>query len=178
MQKTYCHISIFLTSKVCPMLKNCDIYDHWEPITIVIFNESLQTFVYIVPVSQCILQKLTKSETRRLCVLANTKLYHQNLLLWISMKFWIFVSTTLGLFSKDPPIYPNTHIKLTKIKIRSSLGQFKTLLRITHLAHIGSHSWSLFAPIHMKSWPKVKLGQVQVSSNIAQNHSSRPYRKS
>ena len=24
----------------------------------------------------------------------------------------------------------------------------------------------------MKSWPKVKLGQVQVGSNIAQNHSS------
>ena len=23
----------------------------------------------------------------------------------------------------------------------------------------------------MKSWPKVKLGQVQVGSNIAQNHS-------
>ena len=30
----------------------------------------------------------------------------------------------------------------------------------------------------MKSWPKVKLGQVQVGSNIAQNHSSSPYRKS
>ena len=49
------------------------------------------------------------NRTRRLCVLANTKLYHQNLLLWISMKYWILVSTTLGLFSKDPPIYPNTH---------------------------------------------------------------------
>ena len=24
----------------------------------------------------------------------------------------------------------------------------------------------------MESWPKVKLGQVQVGSNIAQNHSS------
>ena len=69
------------------------------------------------------LAKLQKHwKTRRL---ANTKLDHWNLLLWISMKFWILVSTTLGLFSKDPPIYPNTHIKLTKIKIRSSLGQFK-----------------------------------------------------
>ena len=67
----------------------------------------------------------SKRKTRRLCVLANTKLYHRNLLLWISMKFWILVSTTLGFFSKDPPIYPNTRIKLTKIKIRSSLGQFK-----------------------------------------------------
>ena len=27
----------------------------------------------------------------------------------------------------------------------------------------------------MKSWPKKKLGQVEVSSNIAQNHSSSPY---
>ena len=27
----------------------------------------------------------------------------------------------------------------------------------------------------MKSWPKVKLGQVQVGSNIAQNHSSSTY---
>ena len=27
----------------------------------------------------------------------------------------------------------------------------------------------------MKSWPNVKLGQVQVGSNIAQNHSSNPY---
>ena len=61
--------------------------------------------------------------TRRLCILANTKLYHQNLLLWISMKFWILVSTTLGLFSKDPPIYPNTHAKLTKIKIKPTWGQ-------------------------------------------------------
>ena len=26
----------------------------------------------------------------------------------------------------------------------------------------------------MKSWPKVKLGQVQVGSNIAQNPSSKP----
>ena len=30
----------------------------------------------------------------------------------------------------------------------------------------------LFAPIHMKSLPKVKFGQVGVGSNIAQNHSS------
>ena len=27
----------------------------------------------------------------------------------------------------------------------------------------------------MKSWPKVKLGQVQVDSNIAQNHPIGPY---
>ena len=38
--------------------------------------------------------------------------------------------------------------------------QIQTLLRITHLAYIiGSHIWSLFAQIHMKSWPKVKLGK-------------------
>ena len=28
----------------------------------------------------------------------------------------------------------------------------------------------------MKSWPKVKLGQVEVGSNIAQNQSSSPYK--
>ena len=32
----------------------------------------------------------------------------------------------------------------------------------------------IICPIHMKSLPKVKLGQVQVGSNIAQNHSSSP----
>ena len=82
------------------------------------------------------------------CVLANTKLYHRNLLLLISMKFWILVSTTLGLFSKDPPIYPNTHAKLAKIKIRSSLGQFKHCSESLII-------WSLFAPIHIKLSPKV-----------------------
>ena len=25
---------------------------------------------------------------------------------------------------------------------------------------IGNHMWSLFVPVHVKSWPKVKLGQV------------------
>ena len=30
----------------------------------------------------------------------------------------------------------------------------------------------------MKSWPKVKLGQVQVGSNIAQNHLYIAHRKS
>ena len=33
--------------------------------------------------------------TRRLCVLSNTKLYHQNLLLWISTKFWIAVQSNI-----------------------------------------------------------------------------------
>ena len=56
-------------------------------------------------------EKLTKSETRRLCVLANTKLYHRNLLLWISMTFWILVSTTLGLFFKRSTYSPPIHIQ-------------------------------------------------------------------
>ena len=30
--------------------------------------------------------------------------------------------------------------------------------------------WSLFIPVHIKSLPKMKLGQVEVDSNIAQNH--------
>ena len=29
--------------------------------------------------------------------------------------------------------------------------------------------WSLYVPIHVKSWPKVKLDQVEVDSNLAQN---------
>ena len=29
--------------------------------------------------------------------------------------------------------------------------------------------WLLFVPIHVKSWPKAKLAQVEVGSNIAQN---------
>ena len=34
--------------------------------------------------------------------------------------------------------------------------------------------WSLFAPVYVKSCPKVKLDKVEVDSNIAQNpfHSS------
>ena len=52
MSKAYAHISIFLPSKVCPMLKYSDIYDLGKPITIVIFNESLPTFAYILPVGQ------------------------------------------------------------------------------------------------------------------------------
>ena len=30
--------------------------------------------------------------------------------------------------------------------------------------------WSLYMPMHVKSCPKAKLGQVEVGSNIAQNH--------
>ena len=30
--------------------------------------------------------------------------------------------------------------------------------------------WSLSVPVSVKSWPKVKLGQVEVDSNIAQDH--------
>ena len=43
----------YFSRQVCPMLKYSDIYDIWEPITIEIFNESLQTFEYILPVGQC-----------------------------------------------------------------------------------------------------------------------------
>ena len=98
------------------------------------------------------------SKTRRLCVLANTKLYHRNLLLWISMKFWILVSTTLGLFPKDPPIYPNTHTKLTKIKIRS----VQTLLRITHLAHRKSY----LVIICPNSHEKLTKSEIRSSSSL------------
>ena len=43
----------FWRQKCVPMLKHSDIYDLREPITIVIFNESLQACAYILPVGQC-----------------------------------------------------------------------------------------------------------------------------
>ena len=110
-------------------------------------------------------------KTRRLCVLANTKLYHRNLLLWISIKYWILVSTTLGLFSKDPPIYPNTHTVdqyQNYVKFRS--GQ--TLLRITHLAHRKSYLVIICPNAHEKLTKSEIMSSS--SSNIAQNHSSSP----
>ena len=70
-------------------------------------------------------------------------------------------------------ICPNSHEKLTKSEIRSNSSQFEDCSE-SLIQPIGSHIWSFFAPIHMKSWPKVNLGQVQVGSNIAQNHSSSP----
>ena len=39
--------------------------------------------------------------TRRLCVLSNTKLYHQNLLLWISIKFAFWMAKSIFLHSSD-----------------------------------------------------------------------------
>ena len=58
-------------------------------------------------------------------------------------------------------ICPNSYEKLTKSEIRSSLSRFRTLLKITRLAKITSHIhvWPLLAPIHMKSWPNMKLGR-------------------
>ena len=61
---------------------------------------------------------------------------------------------------------------LEKLRCHSAGGAKKlesvrTLLKIT--LYLGSHIWSLFAQMHMKSWRKYKLGQVEVSSNIAQN---------
>ena len=32
--------------------------------------------------------------------------------------------------------------------------------------------WSLFVPVYVKSWPKVKWGQVEVDSNIAKKKKS------
>ena len=70
-------------------------------------------------------------------------------------------------------ICPNSHEKLTKSEIRSSSSRFEHCSE-SLIQPIGSHIWSLFVPKHMKSLPKVKLGQVQVGSNIAQNHSYSP----
>ena len=56
-------------------------------------------------------------------------------------------------------ICPNSHKKFTKIKIRSSWSQFEHCSE-SLIWPLGSYTCSLFAPFHMKSWPKVKLGKV------------------
>ena len=66
---------------------------------------------------------------------------------------------------------PNAYEKLTKSEIRSNLSRFKHCSK-SFMQPIGSHYRSLFAPIHMKSWTKSKLGKIGVGLNIAQNHSS------
>ena len=66
-------------------------------------------------------------------------------------------------------ICPNSNAKLTKSEIRSSSSRFEHCSE-SLIYPIGSQIWSLFAPIHMKSGPKVKLGQIQIGLNIAQNH--------
>ena len=68
-------------------------------------------------------------------------------------------------------ICPTSYEKLTKSEIRSSWNWFEHCSK--SLIHPPkSHIWSLFAPIHMKSWPNVKSGKVVVHSNIAWNNSS------
>ena len=53
-------------------------------------------------------------------------------------------------------ICPNSHDKFTKSEIRSSWSRFKHCSE-SLVQPIGSHIWSLFAPIYMTSLPKVKL---------------------
>ena len=55
-------------------------------------------------------------------------------------------------------ICPNSHKMLTKSEIRSSLSRFEHCSE-SLIKPIGSHIWSLFAPIHKKSWPKAKLAR-------------------
>ena len=68
---------------------------------------------------------------------------------------------------------PNSYEKLTKSEIRSNWSRFRHCSK-SFIYPLGSHIRSLFAPIHMTSWPK-SLVQVGVGSNIAQNHSSSQY---
>ena len=62
-------------------------------------------------------------------------------------------------------ICPNSQEKLSKSLIRSNSSRFEHCSE-SLIWPIGSHIWSLFAPIHMKCWPKVKLGQVIICSNL------------
>ena len=74
-------------------------------------------------------------------------------------------------------ICANSCQKLTKSEIGSSWSRFEHCSESLVLP-IGSHMWSLFVPVHVQIWPKVKLGQVEVDSNIAQNHFHIVHRKS
>ena len=65
------------------MLKYSDIYDILEPITIVIFNESLQTFVYILPVGQCTPDK--KCNVRKWRNASSVDIEPNNLMAYISL---------------------------------------------------------------------------------------------
>ena len=71
-------------------------------------------------------------------------------------------------------LFAPIHIKkLTKSEIRSSWSQFEHCSE-SLVWSIGSHFWSLLAPIHMKIRRKVKLGQVGIGSNNPHNHSFDP----
>ena len=50
-------------------------------------------------------------------------------------------------------ILPNSYQKLTKSKIRSSWSRFEHCSK-SLISPLWRHIWSLFASIHMKSWPK------------------------
>ena len=55
----------------------------------------------------------------------------------------------------------NSHKKLSKINIRSSWSRFGHCSE-SLIYPLGSHTCSLFAPFHIESWPKVKLGSHYV----------------
>ena len=55
----------------------------------------------------------------------------------------------------------NSHKKLSKINIRSSWSRFEHCSE-SLIYPLWSHTCSLFAPFHMESWPKAKLGSHYV----------------
>ena len=55
----------------------------------------------------------------------------------------------------------NSHKKWSEINIRSSWSRFEHCSE-SLIYPLGSHTCSLFAPFHMESWPKVKLGSHYV----------------
>ena len=56
------------------------------------------------------------------------------------------------------------------------LKSLRILLRITSLAH--SHMWSLYVPIHVKSWPKVNYTKLQSVRKLLRITCLPDYRKS
>ena len=71
-----------------------------------------------------------------------------------SKRVWVFRNTGANAFAKN-------QMRLAYEDKRDLYCTWKFTL--------GIDMWSLFVPIHVTSWPKAKLGQVEVRSNIAQN---------
>ena len=98
-------------------------------------------------------EKLTKSEIRSSSShLAYRKSYL--VIIWPKVKLGqVQVSSNRYRKSYLVIICPKSHEKLTKREIRSSSSRFE------HCSEslIGSHIWSLFAPIYIKSWAKLKF---------------------
>ena len=84
-----------------------------------------------------------------------------------SQSFRVLINVACPTYIHIIIIWANSCQKLTKSEIGSSWSRFKHCSEWL-VQPIGSHMWSLYMPMHVKSWPKVKMYQAEVGSNIAQ----------